>query len=216
MTYVGPLAMMTVTVYGPEGLPQWRLRRRLGRAEKTLLRGGARRVVLPEGFPYAQLLTGLRPVETLPFYRAIADVLALGALECQGVPPERGRVALSAPWLCPELMSTAERLCRRVRGLLIDVPGEGEEYARWLHGQYGLPVTPPPAGAEVTVAFGPGGRRWGQVLELHSGQAELGNLAVTAPGWELPGGCGDQILALLWELGAVSRDGLATKCVSSS
>lgn len=81
MTYVGPLAMMTVTVYGPEGLPQWRLRRRLGRAEKTLLRGGARRVVLPEGFPYAQLLTGLRPVETLPFYRAIADVLALGALE---------------------------------------------------------------------------------------------------------------------------------------
>lgn len=216
MIYAGPLVIMAVTVCTPAGLSRRRLRRRIRRAETALLSGGARRVILPEGFPYVQMLSVLRPVEVVPFYRAVADVLALGALEGRGVEARAGRVALSAPWLCPELMGAAERLCPLVRGLLIDVPEEGERYARWLHGQYGLPVTPPATGAEVTVAFGPGGRRWGTALELYGGRGELGGVRLTAPDLELPEGCDDQVLALLWEMGAVRRDGLGTKYVPPS
>ena len=139
----------------------------------------------------------------------MADLLALSALDARGVPYRRGRVALSAPRLCAEMENAAERLCPLVRGLLIDVPG-GEDYARYLQAKFGLPVTPPAAGAEVTAAFGPGGGRWGRGLELY-GQADLGGLTVTAEGVELPEDCRDQVLALLWERGALDRNGLVIK-----
>ena len=203
----GGLAVMRCTLYDPPGLPRWRLKRRLGKLEGALIRAGAGRVLLRPDFPYRGLLRELRPVDPLPFWRAIADLLALSALERAGIRPERGRVALSAPRLCPELRTAAERLCPRVRGLVIDAPGVGEDYARWLHLHFGLPVTPISAGADVTVAFGPGGGRWGRSLELY-GQAKLDGLAVTAEGTQLPEDCRDQVLALLWERGALSRETL--------
>ena len=166
--WLGPLAVMRAAVYEPEGLFPWRLARRLRRAERALARAGAGRVVLGRDFPYGDRLALLRPVDPLPFWRGCADVLALGALEAEGAPPSRGRAALSAPRLCPELERAAERLCPRVRGLLIDAPG-GEDYARYLQAKFGLPVTPPAAGADVTVAFGPGGGRWGRRVELYQG-----------------------------------------------
>ena len=140
--WLGPLAVMRAAVYEPEGLVPWRLARRLRRAERALARAGAGRVVLGRDFPYGDRLALLRPVDPLPFWRGCADVLALGALEAEGAPPSRGRAALSAPRLCPELERAAERLCPRVRGLLIDAPG-GADYARHLLGQVGLPVLPP-------------------------------------------------------------------------
>ena len=205
---LGRMMVLRWTLYEPSGLSRWRLERRLRRAEGTLLKAGAGRVLLPEGFPYASMLRTLKPVDPLPFWRAIADRLALRALERAGVTPRKGRAALSAPRLCTELRQTAERLCPQVKGLVIDVPGVGQDYARWLHLRYGLPVSPPSAGAEVTVAFGPGGGRWGTALELYGARPDLAGLTVSAPGADLPEDCAVQMLALLWEQGAVEREGL--------
>lgn len=206
---LGPLTAVRAAVYAPEGLAPWRLRRRLARAERALVRAGAGRVVLSADFPYRNRLTLLRPVDPLPFWRGCADVLALGALEAEGVPPARGRVALSAPRLCPELEGAAERLCPRVRGLLIDAP-EGEDYARYLQAKFGLPVTPHAAGAHVTVAFGPAGGRWGRSVELYEG-GSLNGLELGADGVELPPDCAGQVLALLWERGEVGREALRAR-----
>ena len=206
---LGPLEAVRRTVYAPEGLPEWRLERRLRRAERELCAAHVVRVVLREGFPYGDRLRRLRTVDPLPLWRGTADLLALGLLDARGVPYVRGRVALSAPRMCAELQAAAERLCPLVRGLVIDAPG-GEDYARYLQSKFGLPVTPPSAGAEVTAAFGPGGGRWGPCLELY-GQADLGGLTVTAEGLELTEDCRDQVLALLWERGEVKRERLVVR-----
>ena len=206
---LGALEAVRWTVYVPEGLSEWRLERRLRRAERGLCAANVGRVVLRDGFPYGDRLGWLRPVDPLPLWRETADLLALGALDAQGVPYRRGRVALAAPRLCAELERTAEKLCPLVRGLLIDAPG-GEDYARYLQAKFGLPVAPPAAGAEVTVAFGPEGGRWGRSLELY-GRAGLGGLTVEAEGMELPEDCRDQVLALLWERGEVKREQLTVR-----
>jgi len=203
---LGPLAAVCWTLYVPEGLAPWRLRRRLRKAERALARAGVGRVVLGADFPYGDRLALLRPVDPLPMLRACADVLVLGALAAEGVSPCRGRAALSAPRLCPELTGAAERLCPRVRGLVIDAPG-GEDYARYLQARFGLPVSPPSAGADVTAAFGPGGGRWGRSVELYDG-GSLGGLTLGAEGVELPADCAGQVLALLWERGEVRREDL--------
>lgn len=203
MVGLGPLAALRWTVYVPEGLAGWRLERRLRKAERTLVRAGAGRVILGPDFPWADRLRLLRPVDALPMLRACADALALGALEAEGMDARRGKVALSAPRLCPELEGAAERLCPHVRGLLIDAPG-GEDYARYLQAKYGLPVTPRAAGADVTAAFGPGGGRWGRCVELYEG-GSLDGLSLVLEGTQLPPDCADQVLAVLWEQGKVDR-----------
>lgn len=208
---LGPLQVLRAVIYEPEGLRPWRLRRRLRRAECALSREGVGRVVLGGGFPYGDRLALLRAVDTLPLRRGCADVLALGALAAEGIPPERGRAALSAPRLCRELEDAAERLCPQVRGLLIDAPG-GEEYARYLQAKFGLPVTPPAAGADVTAAFGPSGGRWGRCVELYEG-GTLGGLALGAEGVDLPWDCGEEILALLWESGELKHDRLCSRLI---
>ena len=208
---LGPLEALRRTVYAPENLSERRLERRLRRAERELLGAGVGRVILRDGFPYGDRLGRLRPVDPLPFWRDTADLLALGLLNAQGIPYRRGTVALSAPRLGIELERAAERLCPLVRGLLIDAPG-GEDYARYLQGKFGIPVTPPAAGADVTASFGPGGGRWGMALELY-GQVNLGGLTVTAEGLELPEDCWEQVLALLWERGEVKREQLTVRPV---
>ena len=213
-TELGPLRVLRAAVSGPEGLAPWRLRRRIRRAERALARAGAGRVILGADFPCGERLTLLRPVDPLPLWRGAADALALGALEAEGVDRRRGRVALSAPRLCAELERTAERLCPLVRGLLIDAPG-GEDYARYLQARWGLPVTPPAAGADVTAAFGPGGGRWGRTLELYAG-GTLNGLALRAEGLELPEDCADQVLALLWERGELRRENLRCRHIDSA
>ncbi len=208
--WLGPLGVLRATVFEPEGLAPWRLRRRLRRAERALIRAGVGRVVLGSDFPYGDRLTLLRPVDPVFLWRGMADVLALGALDVAGVPRRRGRVALSSPRLCPELEGAAERLCSQVWGLLIDAPG-GEEYARYLQAKFGLPVMPPAAGADVTAAFGPGGGRWGRAVELYEG-GTLNGLALGLEGVELPPDCAGQVLALLWERGELRRGELQVSC----
>lgn len=203
---LGPLTVLRAVVHEPEGLARWRLQRRIRRAERALVRAGAGRVILDAGFPYGGRLALLRPVDVIPLRRECADVFALGALKAQGITPERGRVALSGPRLCPELMGAAERLCRQVRGLLIDAPG-GADYARYLQAEFGLPVNPPVAGADVTAAFGPEGGRWGRSVELYEG-GTLNGLVLCLKEEKLPPDCEEQVLALLWEHGGVKRERL--------
>ena len=149
-------------------------------------------------------------MDALPFYRAVADLLALGALETAGLRPEQASVALSGPRLCPELRAAAERLYPQVRGLVINVPGEGAAYAAWLHRRYGLPVCPPER-ADVTVAFGPGGVHRGVALDLYEEGRNLAGMTVTAPELALPGECEEQLLAALWEQGGLKREKLRVK-----
>ena len=211
---LGPLKALGWTVYAPPGLSERRLERRLRRGERALARAGVGRVILPRDFPWTDGLGILRPVDVFPFWRGAADVLALGALDAEKIPRNRGTVALSAPRLCPELEGAAQRLCPQVRGLLIDAPG-GLDFARYLQAKYGLPVTPSSAGADVTVAFGEGGGRWGRSVELYPG-GSMGGLALEAPELELPGEYAGQVLALLWERGEVRREELCVRPVDSA
>lgn len=204
---LGGLTLMTGELYAPPGLPQWRLRRRLARLERSLTALGIGRVVLSEGFPYGGWLAKLRPVETLGFYREAADVLVLEVLRAKGVEPARAVVTLSGPWLCPELTRAARRLCPQVRTLRIDVPRAGEGYARWLQTEYGLPVAPPSGRTDVTLSFGPGGQGQGHVLRLYEPLPPEGP-RLYARDVELPADCGQPLLALLWEGGAVKREAL--------
>lgn len=200
------LTLIRTTLHVPDGLGRRRFRARVRRAEHLLEKHGVRRLILPkEG--NNRFFSAFGRVDTLPFYRAVADLLALGGLKAVGARPERASVALSSSRLCPELRAAAERLCAQVRGLVIDVPGEGVPYAAWLHRRYGLPVCPGER-AEVTLAFGQGGGRWGLVLELYEGGAGLAGLRVTAPELELPGDCEDQLLTALWEQGGLKREKL--------
>lgn len=208
LDYIGPLTVMTAELSVWEGLPSKRLTRHLRRLERTLCRRGIGRVILPEGFPYAERLERLRPVEPLPFYRGMADVLALGWLEGHGILPGEGRVALAAPWLCPELCGAAERLCRQVRELVIVVPTEGECYAGQLHRQFGLPILPPTAETDVTVAFGQVEGLDGKTIRLYGEQPDLVGMELTAPGVEMLEGCSQPLLTLLWEAGALDRSGI--------
>jgi hypothetical protein len=206
----GPLEGMVVTLSAPPGLPDWRLRRRVRRLGGTLRRLDVHRLIVPGDLPHPDLLSHFHRVDPVPFYRGMADVLALGYIACKGKEPVRETVALTGPRLCPELMAAAERLCPQVRGVSIQVPGEGEGYAGWLHRRYGLPVTPP-EGAAVTVAFGPGGERWGQELPLYEGGGLPEGLELRLEGLELPQWCAPELLTVLWERGTLPRERLQVR-----
>lgn len=178
------------------------------RAVRALYQTGVRQVIWPQNCPWSLQEAGFVGIEVEPLYQAQADQLALGALEGLGIPPGEGRVALVGQRLTIPLQRTAQRLCPLVRGLLIQVPGAGEDYARWLHGQYGLPVAPAAAGAEVTVAFSPGGPRWGRCLEVY-GDCRLDGLRLTAPSLDLPEEMEEPLLAVLWERGEIWGEDLA-------
>lgn len=204
---IAGMPLLRGTIYEPEGLSPWRRDRRLRKLKRLLAREKVRRLIIPAGFPYEDFFSDLGRVDPLPFYRSIADLLALERLRLGGVGAKQAVVALSAPRLYPELTAAAMRLCPQVRGLLIDVPGEGARYAAWLHRAYGLPVGTP-AHADVTVAFAPGGGRWGRELLLSEERVSLGGLHIAAPSLELPRNCEQQMLAALWEQGLLSREAL--------
>lgn len=206
-TYYGALPLLTVEVCAPPKMGEWRKVRRLKKAVQSLVRAGVRQVIWPDNGPWSAREAGFAPIWLEGLYQGVADGLAMTALEGMGRTPEQGRVALVGPRLTVALQRTAQRLCPRVKGLLIQVPGQGEHYARWLHGQFGLPVCPTAAGADVTVAFSPQGPRWGRCLEVYRGGG-LDGLRLTCPGLELPQEVDQQLLAVLWERGMVTRDQL--------
>lgn len=209
----GGVELVAAALRAPEGLSEQRLARRLEKLEGALRRAGVSRVVLPAGFPYAGRLRRLEIVEPLELYRAAADVLTLGWLTGRGIAPERGRVALTGPRLSPELRQAAERLCRRVRAVRVDAP-EGEDYARALQRECGVPVVPPTAPVDVTVAFGPTASP--AALRLYGEAPCLGGLRLTGEGLELPPELEGPLLALLWERGSLRRERLRAEWDTNS
>lgn len=185
----------------PEG---WLGRGRLRRAGRALRRSGAVRTLTPVGFAQWELLEacGLAPVDPLPFLRAQGAALALGALERQGLTPDREAVRLQALRADRELVRAAVELCPRVRHLVIDAPQGGRELAAWLRREFGVPVLPEGEGAAVALRFGPGTEReTGVSLSLYGGRPDLAGLRVAAPGLDQEDRERLPLLAALWEAG---------------
>lgn len=203
---IGPLVILEVTAH-PAGESDWRRQRGLRQLERRLRRWGVHRVIFCASPPEREELSGWARVDVLPFYRDIADLFALEALRCAGIARGAGVVALSGGRVSPELARAAERLVPVVRGVAIDVPGEGAAYAAWLHRRFGIAVRCAEQ-ADAAVALGPGGRRGRDAVCLYEGGVELRGLRVRAEGFA-PADSGDQgLLAALWECGGLSRKSL--------
>ena len=201
------LKLAWAAVWVPEGADARRRERQERRGWRLLRRAGVSQVILPGDWD-GEAPAGFARVETLPFYRAHADLLALGALARQGILPERACVRLAGPRLSPELRCAAVLLCPRVRRLAIDVPGAGEDYARWLHMRYGLPVEPV-GRADAAVRFGPSSTpaQHEEICLAESG-VDLAGLRLCTPGLALPEGYGEGLRAALWQRGLLGREAL--------
>lgn len=204
---IGLLTVLDVVMHEPPGQPIWMGQRRIRKLERLLRRWGIKRLILDSSFSHPERLSGWNMVDVLPFYRSIADLIALEYIRCKGVSHNRAVVALSASRVCPELRGTAERLSTMVRGIAIDVPEEGARYAAWLHRQFGLPIRTM-EDADVTVAFSTTVGDEEDVISLCEGKLELGGVCVTAPELVLPEGSGPALLAALWECGSLDRKSL--------
>ncbi|MBE6996037.1 MAG: hypothetical protein E7429_04845 [Ruminococcaceae bacterium] len=125
-----------------EKTPETVLRRRVLSAGKRLHRLGITRAVLPEAFPYGEVLDGcgVRPVSTLALRRALAADWLGWELERQGRSPTAGRIALSAEQLTGELVRTVTEVALRHRYVLLDLPYGGEELCHHLRREYGISV----------------------------------------------------------------------------
>lgn len=204
------MPVLRAGVPAPPGLRERKLLRRTARAAAELHRAGVRRVLTAADFPCWPVLEaeGLRAVDCEPFCQALAVPLALAGLRRAGVLRTRATVALTSPRVSRPLFAAAEALCPRVRHLIVDVPGEGEELAAWLREEYGAAVLSPDAGADVTLCFGPGGRaRCGAVLHLYGPDPELAGLRPAPAEGALPETLAPlPLLALLWENGRLTAE----------
>ena len=184
---------------------------RLRRAGRGLRRGGAQRTLVPpefEGWPLLESC-GLRPVDPGGLVRAQCLPLTVAALERRGTPPGRATVRLAGVRADRDMALAAARLCRAVRYLVISAPRGGEELARWLRREFGVPVLPPEEGAHLSLRFHPGAAGEGQpALELFGLRPRLDGLRLSAPALaegdreDLP------LLAALWEGGRLRESGL--------
>lgn len=147
------LPVLRVPVRRKNGTPEWLLRRRVRAAGRTLARMGVRRVILPENFPYGELLAGegVFPVETLPLWRSLAAELAWRALRERGAGGEG--VVVCADALTGEVRRTVEALLRRCRTVSLDAPDPEGAYARALRRSLGAALRTGDAGVEVRLLF---------------------------------------------------------------
>lgn len=187
----------------PLGEGTRRPERRLLRAGRLLRERGVRRVLTPADFGGWACLAeaGLRPVEALPLYRALADRLVLALLERRGIPPVGAAVLLRGQRVDRALSRAAHALCPRVRTLALAVPEGGAELCRRLREEYGAAVaeTLGGAAADAAVDFAPAGPPLPGALTLWGTAPELAGIGLCLPGLRP---CGLEIaplLRVLWE-----------------
>ena len=193
--------------------PEAVARRRTAAALRRLRKRGVAQAVLPEDFPWREVLdrSGLRPVSTLPLRRAIAADCVRWSLRQRELPAAGARVAVWAAALTGDVVRAVTELALRHRYVLLALPYGGEELARQLRREYGVSLLlvsgreqleaadavvcfdPPPEGA------GPG---W---LSLWDEAAPLPPLSLPpALEEQLPAGVRrDQLLAALREAGSL-------------
>lgn len=194
------------------------LRRRVLAAGKKLRKRGVSQAVLPEAFPYGELLAkcGLRPAGTLALRRALAADWVRSGLAAAGRPVSGARVAVSAAALTGEAVRTVTELCLRHRYVLLDLPYGGEELCRQLRREYGVSLLLGPSkdqleGAEALVLFDPRTDLYLKnpvALRLYDEKQPLPPLALPPEAEEaLPKGADrGQLLAVLREAGALKRE----------
>ena len=188
----------------------WLGERRLRKAGTTLYRGGARRVLTPADFERWDLLEecGLFPVDPGPFLRTQSLPLTLAALARRGEAPDRAAVALRGVRADREMARAAAALCPRVRHLIISAPRGGEELARWLRWEFGVPILPEGEEAQVDLCFQPVNSGSGTRLELYGNRPELGGLTLTVPAMDGPDRRDLFLMTALWEGGRLDPDGV--------
>ena len=194
------------------------LRRRCVAAGKKLRKRGVTQVVLPEEFPFRDVLAkcGLRPVSTLALRRALAADWVRWGLTEKSQPVAGARVAVSAAALTGEAVRTVTELCLRHRYVLLDLPYGGEELCRQLRREYGVSLLLGPSkdqleGAEALVLFDPRtdlSMANPVALRLYDENQSLPPLTLPPELEEaLPEGADrGQLLAVLREAGAVKRE----------
>lgn len=209
------LPVLQARVPMPENLPEKKRRRRIYQTAVRLWNSGVSRVLLPKGFSETDCLSraGLATVETVQLCRAAAASLVLTVLDLRGREPEKAVVALAGERVNAVIVRTAEALAPRVSCLQIDVPIGGEELARYLHEEYGLPVlllgTVYPA---LTVDFDGAWHGRGSVLRLWGESLDLLGTEVWVPGLDIPEECDPMpLLAALRDSGLLSDSGLRAR-----
>ena len=211
-TTLAGLPVFRAGVLRREGTPEWLLRRRIRAAGRKLARAGVRRVILPEGFPYGEILAGegVFPVETLPLWRSLAAELAWRALRERGAGGEGAAVCADA--LTGEVRRTVEALLRRCRTVSLDAPDPEGAYARALRRSLGAALRTGDAGAEVRLLFARREPERAGDIPLYPG-AEGPKAALRLPEkWEarLPEGTQrEQIAAALLAAGRLRREEIA-------
>lgn len=176
--------------------------RRLRRAGRALRRSGVVRVLAPgDLLPLLEDL-GLRRVDPEPFVRAQSAPLALTALERRGLAPDRTAVALRGQRADRDMLRTAEDLCPKVRGLIIDAPRGGRELAQRLRWEYGIPILPEREQGHAALVFQAGCSRREEIsLELFGPLPRLAGLTLTVPRLEEEDREDLSLLTALWEGG---------------
>lgn len=196
-------------------------RRRVLAAGKRLRKRGVTQVVLPEAFPFPELLDkcGLRPAGTLGLRRAIAADWVRAGLTEKDRPVAGAHVAVTAAALTGEVVRTVTELCLRHRYVLLDLPYGGEELCRQLRREYGVSLLLGPdreqlEEAEALVLFDSRtdlSMANPVALRLYDEAQSLPPLALP-PNLEeaLPRGVDrGRLLAVLREAGAVKREQIA-------
>lgn len=182
-------------------------KRRAERALKRLARAGVEQVLLPDGFPWPELMEryGLTPPDAGPLIRAMAAPLALAALERLERPPERATVALLGRPGAGDAARAARQLCPLVRRLALAEGAAAEDLRR----TWGTPVLPPDSPADAALCFAPGyGGDAPLVLRLWQGEEGLMGFALYCPALppeqreDLP------LLAALYQAGKLGRGGV--------
>lgn len=184
---------------------------RLRRAGKRLRLGGVLRVLVPPEFDRWPLLEGfgLRPVDPERFVRAQSVPLALGLLERYGVAPDRATVALRGLRADRDMARTAAQLRPLVRNLVVDAPRGGEELARWLLREFGVPILPPGEAGQAALHFQAGRPQPEEAaLELYGPRPRLAGLTLAAPGLAEADRENLPLLAALWEGGRLDGKGI--------
>lgn len=193
-------------------------RRRVLAAGKRLRKRAVTQVVLPEEFPFPELLSkcGLRPFSTLALRRALAADWVRTGLAEKGGPVAGAKVAVTAAALTGEVVRTVTELCLRHRYVLLDLPYGGEELCRQLRREYGVSLLLGPdrdqlEGADALVLFDQ--RRDLSLanpvtLRLYDESQALPSLTLPpSMEEELPAGADrGGLLAVLREAGAVRRE----------
>lgn len=165
----------------------------------------------PQRVPLLASVVGIWASSSGPraFPAGQSPALALALLERRGAAPDRSTVVLCGARADWEMTRVAVTLCSQVRNLVIDAPKGGEELARWLRGEFGVPILPRREGGQAALCFHPDGARGEEpTLELYGHAPDLAGLSLSAPHL----GEGDRedldLLAALYEFGRLNKEEL--------